>query len=285
MSSCVSPVPRFASILNSDVKVKKITDQTYKITFLKVDPIIMYQVFTDQYPVLNFKRLTFNLFPKSWTELFNQNGVDPTSIMIVNEIFYGFVISKVTYTKDTMKWYVSTSPIVNKSTTIFTDLKTGLMNNVQFNVNNLTNIENPCPLSNEKHVNQLLYGDVRVEKINDGTFKITFSKSSMVSLYQVRSANESSRTLLSTTAKDWSNSFNNNQPFQPTTIMQHRNCNFIFVINSVQFINNSMVWFVKTSDIKNTYTIGLNKIKTGAYNNVLFDVDSLCSFFAGICGN
>jgi hypothetical protein len=70
--------------------------------------------------------------------------------------------------------------------------------------------------------------------------------------------------------------FNNTSNFKPTTIMEIGFKKYPFVINKVKKINNKMVFYISTKEIKllGKYSNNLiKKIPTGIYKRVRFDID------------
>jgi len=275
--SCVSPVPRFDSILISNVNIKKIGNDEYKIKFNNISTLILYQVWNDN-PSLNNERVVLQSNIQTWVDLFLQNQpFQPTIIMAQPPQKWVFVLKTVEYINKKLIWRITTKPIFNISTTVNKKLITGKLKNMRFDVGSITYIVNPCPqIYNKPLFNQILTSDIEIIKTSNKIYKIYLKKTSEVTFYQVWSVNNNKRKVYSSNIFNWTNYIKLNRPFEPTTIMELGNCRYAFTIIDVKYLgNNQMTWNVSQKNIANLSTVFTNNLKTGKFENVRFNVDSV----------
>ena len=152
------------------------------------------------------------------------------------------------------------------------------------------------PIAPKREFDQILSGDVKIKKLcnSDDEYKITFSKNkkhiSKMLIYQVWSDSNTpegkklneNREVYEMNAKDWVKmAFPKPPPavpFAPTTVMEHGNKKYVFVINDAKVNANGHVVFYVSSkyiDPNSTNKIikNLKKIPQGKFHNARFDFD------------
>jgi hypothetical protein len=137
---------------------------------------------------------------------------------------------------------------------------------------------------------QIVKGNINIEKLNKYKYKITFSKIGKFLVYQVWDKDDvnklnNKRFVQYVSAKNWVKAFkivnNNNlkigKPlFTPTTIMETEDdCVYAFVIHKACLNSHDQVVFtVSTNEISlNNTSKKLVRLREGKYNNVRFDID------------
>jgi hypothetical protein len=148
----------------------------------------------------------------------------------------------------------------------------------------------------KREFDQILSGDVTIKKLcnSDDEYKITFSKKkkqiSKMLIYQVWSDSNTiegkklneNREVYETTAKKWVKSAFPKPPpavpFTPTTVMEHGNKKYVFVINDAKVnANGHVVFYVSSKHIDpnstNKTIKKLKKIPQGKFQHARFDID------------
>lgn len=275
----------FASILNTDIEIKKIKDNNYKLIFYNTI-ITLYKVRSDN-PNLNTQSSIFNYSEEEWIKLFEFNNINPSSMLFIKNKKYAFIIDTVEYINKKMIWYISTTSIINNSNDVLTNFELGKFTNTEINVNNLTIINNQSqpqpqpqletqsetqPQIRINKFNQLVKGKVKITKIDTFTFIIKFHKASDFTLYQVKNdVNNANYLIENISSANWISLYNNNQSYQPITIMQRKGKKYAFTIINAELINNNMTWIVSTNTILNSSKIlpNLNNNHFGKFSFVI----------------
>jgi hypothetical protein len=152
-----------------------------------------------------------------------------------------------------------------------------------------------APIAPKREFDQILSGDVKIKKLcnSDDEYKITFSKKkkdiSKVLMYQVWSDSNTpegkklneNREVYEMNAKDWVKmAFPKPPPvvpFTPTTVMEHGNKKYVFVINDAKVKNGHVVFYVSSKYIDpnstNKVIKNLKKIPKGEFRHARFDID------------
>jgi len=153
-----------------------------------------------------------------------------------------------------------------------------------------------APIAPKREFDQILSGDVTIKKLcnSDDEYKITFSKKkkdiNKMLIYQVWSDSNTpegkklneNREVYEMNAKDWVKmAFPKPPPvvpFTPTTVMEHGNKKYVFVINDAKVNTNGHVVFYVSSkyiDPNSTNKVikNLKKIPQGKFHNARFDID------------
>ena len=163
----------------------------------------------------------------------------------------------------------------------------------------------PAPAPKREY-DQILSGNVKIRKIcnSDDEYKITFSKKkkhiSKMLIYQVWSDSNTPegkylnehREVNEMKAKDWVKAAFPKPspravPYTPTTVMEHGNKKYVFVINDAKVKDGRVVFYVSSKYIDpnstNKVIKKLKKIPQGEFRHVRFDIDdgdcsNWCSF-------
>lgn len=153
-----------------------------------------------------------------------------------------------------------------------------------------------APIAPKREFDQILSGDVKIKKLcnSDDEYKITFSKNkkhiSKMLIYQVWSDSNTpegkklneNREVYEMNAKDWVKmAFPKPPPAvpsAPTTVMEHGNKKYVFVINDAKVnANGHVVFYVSSKYIDpnstNKVIKNLKKIPQGKFHNARFDID------------
>ena len=127
---------KFDQVVRGDVKICKIGEQKYKITFMKEREFTLYQVWTPNGN--NTRRLVLSDSSKRWQERLiaeqKRTGFAPTTLMAVGDCKWAFVITNAYFEKSRLVLEVSTAEIVNLSKTVQKGLKTGYFKNARFDI-------------------------------------------------------------------------------------------------------------------------------------------------------
>ena len=158
-----------------------------------------------------------------------------------------------------------------------------------------------------REYDQIVSADVKIKKLcnSDNEYKITFvGNVSKVLVYQTWSptspALNNDRKVFEVGAKKWVKAVFPKPPpaevpFTPTTVMEHGNKKYVFVINDAKVnANGHVVFYVSSKYIDpnstNKVIKNLKKIPQGTFHNARFDIDAFiqinksCSFAQFLLG-
>jgi hypothetical protein len=139
------------------------------------------------------------------------------------------------------------------------------------------------PILARKMNTQVKVDKIKIKKINKYEYEITNSNFNNALIYQTFTSDKDSLTLNNSRKAwyvplskwyfyeyEWNIKYRNGLPFTPTTVMTIDNKKYVFVINNTIKKKGNIIFQISTKDINYGK---LNKIKTGQFEHVRFDID------------
>jgi len=149
MSQEVTESRSFDQIVKGKIRIKKLSEHRYRITFSKIGNFLVYQVWDkDNVNKINDKRSVRYVSAKKWVKAFKEDNDEPlftpTTIMETeDDDVYAFIIHK-TYLNShgQVVFTVSTKEISlqNNTSKKLIQLPCGKCNNVRFDIDHFMNI-------------------------------------------------------------------------------------------------------------------------------------------------
>lgn len=264
-------VPRFDKFFSADIDINCICPDKYHIIFCKMDQLTVYQVWGSE----GGKRIIFDIDPEEWVKFFNKNIIKPTATVNLDDKKYAFVLEEASYSSRKMCWIVSTKLIKNESTTFSNGLKTGKFSKAQFDVDDLTYVQDLIKIYGQRsYVDQRFCANIKIEEKGTNEYIITFSSIGILTFIQTYISNCSPRLIFNENLKYFIHLFNKNLPFEPTTLMQIELENYAFILQKIEIFRDQMVWHVSSNDLKNLSQNVKKELPIGNYYNVKFNVNN-----------
>lgn len=122
---------RYDSTLNANISICKKKDY-YEIIFSHTGDITVYQVWSEESPLLNNQRIILTYNAEEWVTTFEI--IERTCLMETTKCKYAFVIKNIELRNGKMIWKVSTKEIIDKSKNVSKKLPTGNLKKVRIDV-------------------------------------------------------------------------------------------------------------------------------------------------------